>query len=562
MSKKIRAFALLLSAIIVCSLAGCGLTETTTSEIYTDYTEVVPRPGQSGTSNAPGNTDTSETNDNRNDTTKKNNSGNGTTTKSGNDISASRPTRKPGSSTLDFTPVADKGANYNVKGTVTIAVDTARPTDYDAMFDVMQKLYPNVNIKFDYWAHNESDSSLEYLTTRAASGKMADIIFDDAGCLPSYIMQGWVYPITKFVNADAEASNLPANLRKDYTYCGELYALPNSAHFDVEVFNVDLLNKLGMKAPGMKWTMDDYENYLRKAAAKFSSKLCVGTASLGDSHTRYSWYYSMKKGPHYGQWGYDYNTQQVDPTILTEGTKKAYYWRTMTSGVEAWYEQTQKGANGVTQLESNLGLSDYSAAFTSGKALIMDWNTGGTNKTSLNYKFKYAVVPTPNTNGNLSMHVDCSFMTTACKPENAEAAYQLLRFMTVSTNGNLARLTMYEDSQKGKYSLNSRIYYPTTSSKAVIEKFNKMSVVTETDKYLVANIPNSSRYDVHKLVPNMYDSFFKTAAFAYNDIMSGKDKTGAGMAEAVNKWNKEIKANIEQMNTEIKKAQAEFNKSH
>lgn len=561
MTKKFRALALLLSAVILYSLAGCSLTRTDTSDIYSEWTETITRPGQSGTSDE--GTGTTDANGSKVNTTKKNSGGKNNSTSSGTKIDATHTTRKPGSPTLDFTPVADKGADHSVKGTVTIAVDTARPTDYDAMFDVMQKLYPNVKIKFDYWAHNDSDSSLEYLTTRAATGKMADIIFDDAGCLPSYIMQGWVYPITKFVNADAEASNLPANLRKDYTYCGELYALPNSAHFDVEVFNVDLLNKLGMKVPGMTWTMDDYEKYLRQAASKYSKdKLCVGTATLGDAHTRYAWYSSMQKGAHYGQWGYDYNTQQVDASLLIEGTKKAYYWRTMTPGVEAWYEQTQKGSNGVTQLESNLGLSDHSAAFTSGKALLMDWNTGGTNKTSLKYKFKYAVVPTPNTNGRLSMHVDCSFMTTACKEENAAAAYQLLRFMTISTNGNLARLTMYEDSQKGKYSLNSRIYYPTTTSKAVIDKFNKMSVVTETDKYLVANISNSSRYDVHKLVPNMYDSFFKTAAYAYNDIMSGKDKTGAGMTEAVNKWNAMIKTNIDQMNTEIKKVQTEFNKTH
>ena len=44
--------------------------------------------------------------------------------------------------------------------------------------------------------------------------------------------------------------------------------------------------------------------------------------------------------------------------------------------------------------------------------------------------------------------------------------------------------------------------------------------------------------------------------------MSGKDKTGAGMTEAVNKWNTMIKSNIDTMNTEIKKAQAEFNKTH
>ena len=214
MTKKSRVASLFLCVAMVCSLAGCSLTRTDTSDIYSEWTETITRPGQS---DASGNTGTTDANGSKVNTTKKNSGGKNNSTSSGTKIDATHTTRKPGSPTLDFTPVADKGADYSVKGTVTIAVDTARPTDYDAMFDVMQKLYPNVKIKFDYWAHNDSDSSLEYLTTRAATGKMADIIFDDAGCLPSYIMQGWVYPITKFVNADAEASNLPANLRKDYT---------------------------------------------------------------------------------------------------------------------------------------------------------------------------------------------------------------------------------------------------------------------------------------------------------------------------------------------------------
>lgn len=560
MYNKIRAIALFLSLVMAFSLSGC-LTKTTTSDVYSDYVETIDGSKSSGTDDTSGKSDTTSSGKGNKGNSGKNNNG-GTGSGSSNIDASHTNTRKPGSAPLEFTPIADKGANYNVKGTVTIAVDTARPTDYDAMFDVMEKLYPNVKIKFDYWAHNNSDSALEYLTTRAATGNMADIIFDDAGNVPTYIMQGWVYPITKFVNADPEASNLPSNLRKDYTYCNELYALPNSAHFDVEVFNVDILNKLGLKLPGTKWTMDDYENYLRKAAEKFSSKICVGTANLGDSYNRYGFYYSMQKGNRYGQWGYNYDTQQADASYLIEGGKKMYHWRTMHSGVEAWYESTQKGTNGISQLETNLGLTSSDAAWTSGKALIMDWNTGGTNKTSLNYKFKYAVVPTPNTNGRLPMHVDCSFMTTACKSENAEAAYQLLRFMTFSTNGNLARLTMYEDSQKGKYSLNSRIYYPTTTSKTVIDKFNKLSVVTETDKYLVQNIPNSSRFDVTKLVPNISDLFYKDAAVAFNDVRDGKDTSGSGMTEAVNKWNKDIKSAINQMNTEIKKAQSDFNKNH
>lgn len=550
MKKAIRIVSLLMSALMTVSLAGC-LTTTTSSDVYYDETSntVIAGEGHSVT--------------NKKDNNKKDNNTTSGTTSAGESVK--HETTRKGDATLDFTPVADSGADYNVKGTVTIAVDTARPTDFDAMFDVMQKLFPNVKIKFDYWAHSESDSALEYLTTRAATGKMADIIWDDAGCIPSYVMQGWVYPITKYVNADPEASNIPDNLKKDYTYCGELYALPHQAHFDVTVFNTTLLNKLGLKAPGNEWSFADYENYLTKAAAKFTSKLCVGTQQLGDSYTRYAWWLSMNAenngNNRYGQWGYNYDTQQVDAKYLIEGAKKYRALRTKTTGMEAWYEQAQKASNGVTQLESNLGLTNYSAAFTSGKALIYDWNTGGTNATGNKYKFDTKVVPTPNKGGHLSMHVDACFITSACSDDNIDAAYQLLRFMTFSTNGNLARLTMYEDSQKDKYSLNSRIYYPTTKSAAVLEKFEKLSCTTDTDVYMVKNIPNSGRFDVQKLVPDMYDSFYKIVATSLNSVTDGKDD-GSGMNETIAKWNKEIKSTIDDMNKEIKKVQASFNKTH
>lgn len=133
--------------------------------------------------------------------------------------------------------------------------------------------------------------------------------------------------------------------------------------------------------------------------------------------------------------------------------------------------------------------------------------------------------------------------------------------MTFSTNGNLARLTMYEDSQKDKYSLNSRIYYPTTKSAAVLEKFEKLSCTTDTDVYMVKNIPNSGRFDVQKLVPDMYDSFYKIVATSLNSVTDGKDD-GSGMNETIAKWNKEIKSTIDDMNKEIKKVQASFNKTH
>lgn len=39
MTKKFRMASLLLSVAMACSMAGCSLTQTTTSDIYTEYTE-------------------------------------------------------------------------------------------------------------------------------------------------------------------------------------------------------------------------------------------------------------------------------------------------------------------------------------------------------------------------------------------------------------------------------------------------------------------------------------------------------------------------------------------
>ena len=98
----------------------------------------------------------------------------------------------------------DKYADYSVSGTVTIAVDTARATDYEALFDYMEVLFPNLEIQFDYFSHTTEDNAVEYLATRAAAGKLPDIVWDEAGMLPLYLTQGWLYPLDEFVKDDPD----------------------------------------------------------------------------------------------------------------------------------------------------------------------------------------------------------------------------------------------------------------------------------------------------------------------------------------------------------------------
>lgn len=472
-------------------------------------------------------------------------------------------TRKPnsGKNALNFTPVADKGANYKVKGEVSVAVDTARPTDYAAMFDVMMKLYPNVKFTFDYWAHSASDNASEYLSTRASTGTMADIIFDETGSLPGYLRQGWIYPITDMVAKDPEAKNIPANIKADYTYLGELYAVPHQATFQTMVFNTDLLTKLNLKLPSLSWSLKDYEKYLNTAGTSgYDQGLCVGQEFLDDDYASH-YNANSKKGAKYGSYAYNYKTKQWDWQILGNSLEQFRKWRVSSKGAEAWFVWSQTNDKGERLLTQKFGIQSYNQAFSAGKALLKYTNTQHVARGDLGteLKFKYQQWPTPNVNGNLMLHVDHCFMTAGVSKANLEAAFQALRFMSYTTNGNLARLQMYEKSEAGKYNLNSPLYYPVTTNATVIKKFNGLAASDKADEFMVKNVVNSSRHDTFKIVP---DIGFSTKMSKWWDPITDGTQKAAYIEEPVTELNKELKEEFAEFEKELKEVQKKFNESH
>jgi len=434
------------------------------------------------------------------------------------------------------------------------------------MFDVMQQLYPNISFTFDYWTHSTNDDGREYLTTRMKTGTAANIMWDEAGELPNYLRQGWIYPITKQVAADPEAKNIPTNLKSDYTFCGELYAVPHQATFETVAFNMDLLARTGMGLPKLEWAMKDdaggydYQEYLSAGADLFNQGIALGITDLFSAHNRVCWYETSKTGGRYGCRAYNWDTKQMEVGYLITGAQQFRAWRVLKTGVEGWYESVQKDSSGQSNVQQKLGLSQYSTAWKAGKALMEDTMNVYCDKWD-NLTFNWKMWTTPNYQGNMMMHVDHCFITSTTPDADIDACYQALRFMTFTTNGNLARLTMYEDSQKGKYNLNSVVYFPTTTSAAVLDKFDKLSCTTEVHVYYQNNIKNSDRYDTFKLVPELRDLDSKYLTAQLNDITDGLE-TGENLREPADKWNADMKTAWANFEKELKSVQADFNKKH
>ncbi len=472
----------------------------------------------------------------------------------GNDggAAATRKTKGKGQA-MKYTPVADAGADYSVKGEVSIAVDMFRPTDYDAMFDVMQELFPNVKINYKMHQSKEGhDNDGSYLTEQMTTGTAPDIIWDDASNVLNYAKNGWVYPLNDLIRNDPEAKWIPVNLRSHYTHDDYLYALPHQAVFEVTVFNNNLLNQAGRKLPALDWDFDDYEDYLEAGKELYGKKLGVALASVDYLVRRYSWYHALEKDPNgnYGARGFNLDTLSFDTNTLKESASWINKWRT-TPGVEGFYMMQQQ-TGGKSDLQLTLGVSKSTGLFDVGKALMYDTDNTKVDRQGKNlWKFSYTVWPTPTKNARQGVHVDHCVITTNCDKANLPAAWQLLRFMTYSTNGNLARLSMYKAENKKLYALNSHVYYPTTTNPEVVKAFNALPDVTEADKYMLSNLSKSDRIDAYKLIPN-YNNHWTTYVNAeFNRAIDYKDDSA--LEQCVKQINEVLQKEVKDARAAAKK---------
>lgn len=449
----------------------------------------------------------------------------------------------------------DENADYTVSGTVTIAVDTARATDYEALFDSLKQVYPNLEIKFDYFSHTTEDSAAEYLSTRAAAGKLPDIVWDEAGKLPLYMTQGWLYPLDEFVAGDPDFEYIPKNLIQDYTFGGKLYALPHQAHYEATYVNKDLLETLNLDMPSLSWTPEDFETYLKAATTSQYSgieKLFMIPNLLTDAFD-----------PNTTQYGYNYETKQLEVGGFTKAVQYMVRLRQIP-GLEAW-ALTRNASGGETDYVKKFGTSEDNAAFNKGLTLfhgVGTWELASAEERWTGRNWTYWTVPqSSETPGCMPLHVDHCFMTSSC--QNPEAAFQVLRYITYSKEGNIARLSMYDDTNEGKYATLNNLYYPTTLHPEVAEKFKSLPRITECDVYFFENIQNSRRMDTAKIVPSWNDIFENYITTYVNTATDGTESmVEPTLKEMESKANPAITKAWQDFDAKVAEVQAEFDKTH
>lgn len=448
----------------------------------------------------------------------------------------------------------DPNARYDIKGNVTVAIDTARATDYQALFDQFSSVYPNIKLKFQYFQHKNTggsniDNAMEYLTSCAATKTMPDVVFDDAGFTTFYLSQGWMYPLDSFVKDDSDFDYIPQNLIDSFTFGNRLYALPGSLHFNGVYINKDMLDELNMKMPSSSWTMNDMATYLRNATTEKYS----GTNTISDMQVlHYSGIYGT--GTETTTLGYNYKTRSFGDM---SGLRKAVNYvkqlnqvpGLVTSKMSSEDFANKFGATGISVIERGLVLLRLG---------VGTWILNSDNST-VSYK-RVLWAPPQEQKGRMGMHVDYSFMTANAK--DPEAAFQVLRYITYSTEGNLTRLSMYDKANSGKYKLKSPYYIPATQNPKVKEKFVTLPNIGDYEKYCFDNMQRCFRVDPEKFIPNWLDMFNGMFVPEIGKVMSGASDLDSTIANLQKSMTSYLNGKWKAFDDKLKTIQANFDKSH
>lgn len=381
-------------------------------------------------------------------------------------------------------------ARYQTSGKVVVAVSSGLGADFRQLLKKFNDYYPNIEVETVEY----ETSTSEYLTAQASTGQMPDVVLDDADKFYYYVSQGWVYPITEFVKDDEDFTYVPENIIKSYTYLDELYAVPEEVHFNCIFMNQDLLETLNLDLPELDWNTEDYKNLLKSATTSQYS----GTEILWSVDE-----FLAGSMSDYGYYGFDPDSMSFHMAESWVDAVNVMIELRAYPGLEAW---------SLRNTSPDIASSDYVAKFGNGntddnhmalklgKVLTDPRGTWDIGWLTTDCNFKWCMWPWPSeAGGRLPMHVNCSFVVSTA--QNPEAAFEFVRFMSYSEEGNLERIAIYEQGDTDDYTLGSEFYIPSTNQPAVTQRWQELPGVTEPISYMHDSMATSFRADLSKIIP-------------------------------------------------------------
>lgn len=415
----------------------------------------------------------------------------------------------------------------NVSSNDATSVSILIPSDFEgqmrAALDEFSKVHPEIALDIRISSGDGGATPTE-LSKLAAGKNLPDVAMgvENFGYILS---QGLAYPLDNLYAADADKENALQAGINNYTYNGHLYALPYRIQFNGLLVNMDLFDTKNLDTPDYDWTIEEFMSLAKAVTDNQYSGINLVSASDSTHALQTKLMGGMMDAP-YQLYGYNMDTHEFDFTSGAWIQAQDYIeeLRSVPGLVSDELKEADKRNSGIPDAYDNKfgGSGD---ALASGKVLFGNHNTWETYWMAKKFNFKWDIYPVPHAEDvaeRIQTHVDYVFMTSAVTEENAQAAYEVVKFLSYSKEGCLARLKYVSENTETE-----PMYTPASSDPEVLAAYGASETIPEGMKYMLNTISENPDKifiaDANKLVPNFWSDVDEYLSQTEEQIKKGSD---------------------------------------
>lgn len=415
------------------------------------------------------------------------------------------------------------GEGASASGSVSILV----PSDFEGQMRValeeFNKVHPEIEVEIIISSGDGGATPTE-LSKLAAGDNLPDVAMGVENF--AYILsQGLAYPLDNLYAADPDKENALQAGINNYTYNGHLYALPYRIQFNGLLVNMDLFDTKNLDTPDYDWTIEEFMSLAKAATDSQYSGINI-LVSNDDTHALQTKLMGGMMEAPYQMYGYNMDTHEFDFTsgAWTKAQDYIKELRAVPGLVSDELKEPDKRNNGIADAYDNKfgGSAD---ALASGKVLFGNHNTWETYWMAKKFNFEWDIYPVPHAEGveeRIQTHIDYVFMTSAVTEENAAAAYELVKFLSYSEEGCLARMKYVAENSETE-----PMYTPASSDPEVLKAYEDSELIPDGMKYMLNTISENPEKifiaDANKLIPNFWSDVDEYLSQTEEQIKNGSD---------------------------------------
>ena len=455
------------------------------------------------------------------------------------------------------------GGEESEKVKVSILV----PYDFDQIteaLEVFKQSHPDIELEIISGSEPAENMGSE-LSTLAAGNKLPDVAFGVENF--AYVLsQGLVYPLDNLYAADPDKEDALQAGINNYTYNGHLYALPFRVQFNGIMVNMDFLETKNLDVPDYDWTIDEFIDLAKKATDNQYSGINVVNSSDDTHDLQTKLMGAMLEDP-YQLYGYNMDTHEFDFTsgAWTKAQEYIAELRSVPGLISDELKEWSKRNQGIADAYDNKfgGSAD---AMVAGKVLFGNHNSWETYWMVKKCNFEWDMYPVPHAadvSERIQTHIDYAFMTPAVTEENAQAAYEVIKFLSYSKEGCLARLAIADEGVAANDY--TAFYTPGSSNPDVLQAYFDNELIPEGMKYMLETVSDDPDTifiaDANKLIPNFWDDVEDYLTQTEEQIANGGDAHALAQ-DLQNKVNAAAKDTWERFEEKLEKNMEKFYESH